>query len=121
MGTPFKAYSLPVDRTFGWSSGLEFGKGETMANSSAALLFKHRRLLFRVTRNELASRYAGSLLGIGWAVLAPLLIISIYAMVYLIIFRVQVPGLSPASYVVYVFRADTFLATSEAISLGYHQ
>lgn len=90
-----------------------------MAKSSAFLLFKHRSLLFRVTRNELASRYAGSLLGIGWALLAPLLLISIYAMVYLIIFRVQVPGLSPASYVVYIFSGlIPFLATSEAISLG---
>ena len=90
-----------------------------MANGSASLLIKHRGLLFRVTRNELASRYAGSLLGIGWAVLAPLLLIFIYAVVYLVIFRVKVPGLSAASYVVYIFSGlIPFLATSEAISLG---
>jgi len=90
-----------------------------MLNNSAYLLFKHRRLLLRVTRNELAAHYAGSLLGIGWAALAPLLLIGIYAAVYLIIFKVRVPGLSPASYVLYVFSGLVpFLATSEAIAVG---
>ena len=90
-----------------------------MSNSSAYLLFKHRALLWRVTRSELAGRYAGSLLGIGWSVVSPLLLIIIYAAVYLIIFQVRVPGLSPEGYVIYVFSGLVpFLATSEAIALG---
>ena len=87
--------------------------------NSAYLLIKHRKLLFNVTRNELSSRYAGSLLGIGWAVLAPLLIIFIYAVVYLVIFKVKVPSLSAPDYVLYIFSGLVpFLSLSESLGLG---
>jgi len=90
-----------------------------MSGHSARLLVSHRRLLWRVTRNELAARYAGSLLGMGWIVLYPLVILAIYAVVYLYIFRVRVDGLSSAQYVLYVFSGLVpFLMTAEALSLG---
>lgn len=64
-------------------------------------------------------RYAGSLLGLGWAFAAPLLILLVYAVVYLEIFRVKVPNLSSADYVVYVFSGLVpYLAAAEAISIG---
>jgi lipopolysaccharide transport system permease protein len=73
----------------------------------------------RVTRNELAARYAGSLLGLGWVILAPLLILSIYAVVYLQIFRVQAPGLTAGAYVLYIFSGLVpFLMTAEAVTAG---
>src|SRR5436309_15415615 len=58
---------------------------------SAGYLLTHYRLLLRVTRNELRARYAGSLLGFGWVFLAPLLVLAIYAAVYLVILRIQRP------------------------------
>lgn len=86
---------------------------------SARYLVSHRRLLMRVARNELAARYAGSLLGIGWVIIAPALILLIYATIYLEIFRVRVTGLSPAEYVVYILSGLVpFLSASEAISVG---
>ncbi len=90
-----------------------------MSKSSAYLLFKHRRILLQVARNELRARYAGSLLGIGWSVLAPLLLLVMYAVAYLFIFRVQVPGMSSDSYIVYIFSGLVpFVSSSEAISMG---
>jgi len=90
-----------------------------MENSSIRYLKTHGGLLLRVTRNELVARHAGSLLGIGWLFLAPLLVLSVYALIYLVIFRVQVPGLSPLQYVLYVFAGLVpFLATAEALSVG---
>lgn len=86
---------------------------------SGQYLISHRQLLWRVTRSEMTARYAGSIFGIGWAVLTPLLILVIYSVVYLVIFRVRVPGLSSVDYVLFIFSGLVpFLMTSEALSTG---
>jgi lipopolysaccharide transport system permease protein len=87
--------------------------------NSARYLVTHFGLLWRVTRNEVATRYAGSLLGFAWFLLAPLLMLGVYGAVYLFIFRVSATGLSRGAYVLYIFAGLVpFLATSEALSLG---
>jgi lipopolysaccharide transport system permease protein len=86
---------------------------------SGRYLLSHRHILLRVTRNELVARYAGSVLGVGWALLTPLVMMAIYAVVYLVIFRVQVPGLTPGQYVLFIFAGLVpFLMTSEALGSG---
>ncbi len=86
---------------------------------SVAYLRTHWRLLLRVARTDLAARHAGSHLGLGWVFLAPLLVLVIYAVVYLEIFRVRVEGLTSAQYVVYIFCGLVpFLAAAESISSG---
>lgn len=72
-----------------------------------------------MTRNEIAARYAGSLLGSAWVLLWPLLLLSVYAVVYLFVFNVSVTGLSQGQYVLYIFAGLVpYLSTAEAISLG---
>lgn len=84
---------------------------------SGRLLSEHFRLLLRVSTNELRSRYAGAVFGMGWVFLTPLLMLSIYAVVYLLIFRVRVPGLSASQYVLYIFSGLVpYLMTSEAVA-----
>ena len=86
---------------------------------SARHLYTHRGILYRVTRNEISSRYAGSLLGAAWVFLAPLLLLSVYSLVYLEIFRLRLPGLSQGEYVVFIFAGLVpYLATAEAIAGG---
>ena len=86
---------------------------------SATYLFTHRRLLYSVTKNELAARYAGSVLGIGWLILTPVLFLAIYAVVYLLIYRLRVPGLSTEQYVLYIIAGLVpFLVTAESLSTG---
>jgi lipopolysaccharide transport system permease protein len=86
---------------------------------SARYFKSHGRLLFRVTRNDLAARHAGSHLGIGWIFLGPLLVLAIYSLIYLEIFKVKVTGLSSAEYVIYIFCGLVpYLATAEAMSFG---
>jgi len=76
-------------------------------------------LLARVTRSDLAARYAGSLLGIGWTVLTPVMFLSIYAVLYLFVFRVSVPSLSRQQYVVYIMSGLVpYLVTAEAVGSG---
>jgi lipopolysaccharide transport system permease protein len=60
-----------------------------------ATAWRHRTLLFRLTRRELEVRYRGSLLGLAWAALLPLLMIGIYAFVFGSVFRARWP--QPAS------------------------
>lgn len=86
---------------------------------SARYLHTHGRLLFRVTRNDLHARHAGSHLGIGWIFVGPLLVLGIYSLIYLEIFKVRVTGLSSAEYVIYIFCGLVpYLATAEAMATG---
>src|SRR5262245_54875470 len=94
-------------------------RGYPARRHSAKGLVTHRWLLWPVRRNGLKSRYAGSVVGQGWAVLTPILLLGISGVVYLVIFRVQVPGLSPVQYVLMIFAGLVpFLMTSEALTLG---
>ena len=91
----------------------------TFTVGSARFLISHRKLLWRVTLNELHARYAGSLLGIGWIVLSPLIILCIYWVVYLMIFRVRVTGMTSMTYVLYIFSGLVpYLMTAEALATG---
>ncbi len=46
----------------------------------------HRELIARLARREFEQRYRGSLLGIGWSVLLPLLMLGVYYLVFVVIF-----------------------------------
>jgi lipopolysaccharide transport system permease protein len=94
---------------------------ERLRWGSARHIKTHWRLLLRLTRNDLEVRYAGSLLGLGWIVLGPLLILGIYAVVYLEIFRVRtsILSLTGPAYVLYIFCGLVpYLATADAMSRG---
>jgi lipopolysaccharide transport system permease protein len=86
---------------------------------SAFYLLSHGGLLCRITATELASRYAGTVLGFAWALLAPLLILTLYTVTYTMILRVQVQELSPLQYTLFIFAGLVpFLSTAEALTLG---
>ena len=87
--------------------------------NSAWYLLTHTRLLGRVTWSDIGRRYAGSVLGVSWVVIAPALSIGLYAVVYRLIFRVHVPGLNGWDYVLYIFAGLVpYLMTAEALSVG---
>jgi lipopolysaccharide transport system permease protein len=74
-----------------------------MANVATALDNRWRWLLWSFTRREIASRYAGSVSGIGWTFAQPLIQLALFAFVFGHIFRVAVPvGYEPASYLAFV-------------------
>jgi lipopolysaccharide transport system permease protein len=82
-------------------------------------LRSHLRLVLRIAQNELVARFAGSVFGAGWAILTPLVLLTIYAVVYLLIFKVRVPSLSGPEYVLLIFVGLVpFLMTSEALVGG---
>ena len=82
-------------------------------------ILKRRKILWRVTRNEMSSLYAGSLIGIGWIILAPLLFLALYCVVYLFVYRIRPATLEPILYVLYIFAGIIpFLSVSRSLALG---
>lgn len=83
----------------------------------AAPLWRQRNLLLRSTFIQLRSQYAGSVLGLAWIFLGPLLLLSLYTVIYSVIFGVRVPNFTQAEYVLNVFSGLVpFLAFSQALS-----
>lgn len=66
-------------------------------------LVRHWRLLWSTTRIELHKRYAGSLFGFAWVILNPILFLSVYLFLYLVIFRMRLPEMSELGFAVFVF------------------
>jgi len=54
-----------------------------------ALLSHHRRLVVQLTKREIAARYRGSMLGILWALLNPMLLLAVYTFVFGGVFKLR--------------------------------
>ncbi len=82
-------------------------------------VYRSRDILSRTTWVELRSVYAGSVLGIIWVFMGPLLMLSVYAITYAVIFRVRIETMTTAEYVLYVFCGIVpFLAFAQSLSAG---
>lgn len=58
-------------------------------------------LLLQFVRREVENRYAGSVIGVGWALLQPLLLLLTYAFVFSVVFKVRTPQ-SDIPYLLFV-------------------
>ncbi|TWA82805.1 lipopolysaccharide transport system permease protein [Azospirillum brasilense] len=52
----------------------------------------HRALLRRLVRREIESRYRGSLLGVVWALLTPILMLAVFTFVFSVVFQARWGG-----------------------------
>lgn len=87
--------------------------------SPFTVLWKHRDLLSRSVSSEIRKRNAGTLFGRLWLVFTPVLLLGIYSIVYLYVFRLQPSGMSASTYVLRIFAGLVpFLAFSEALGTG---
>lgn len=87
--------------------------------SAIRLIWSRRGILLRTSFLEIRSRYAGSLLGLSWVFLGPILLMAIYAAVYLVIFRVRPADLEPFQYVLFIMSGlVSFLGFNEALQAG---
>lgn len=95
------------------------GAGLAFLASPFLFLWRHRLLLRQTSRNDIRARYAGSVLGLAWLVLYPLLFLSVYALVYIYIFKVRFSLFNSNEYVALIFCGlIPFLGFSEALSAG---
>jgi lipopolysaccharide transport system permease protein len=67
------------------------------------LILRYRALLLRTTLVEIRSLYAGSALGMLWVALGPLVLLTLYSIVYVLIFQVRPADFTTGEYVLYVF------------------
>lgn len=58
-----------------------------LARCHPLLLVRHRYLVLQLTRRDVQARYKGSVLGMGWALLYPLLILASYTFVFREVFK----------------------------------
>lgn len=87
-----------------------------MVVAAFSLPFTHRRPFLRTLRQELLQRYAGSVGGWLWYVIAPLLFLLFYASIYLLIFKIKPATITPEVYVLYIFSGlIAFLAFAEGL------
>ncbi len=52
-------------------------------------LWRNRQLIWQLTRRDIASRYRGSLIGIAWSFINPLLMLLIYTFVFSVVFKAR--------------------------------
>lgn len=82
-------------------------------------IYKYRRIVRSTAWVEIKKKYAGSVLGILWMVVYPLLFLAAYAMIYGLVFKVRYPGLTTPEYVAVIFSGlIVFLGFNESIVSG---
>lgn len=83
------------------------------------LLVRNRGLIFTTVLQALRARFIGNTFGAAWLVLYPILFLSMYSLVFIVVLGVRVPGLGTADYVLTIFCGlIPFLAFSEAFGIG---
>lgn len=83
-------------------------------------LFGARSLLWTMTKREMASRYAGSAIGIFWAYLQPVLTVAAYFLVFDVVFSMRMGDGAPTARLgtYLVVGALPWLAFCESLSRG---
>ena len=82
---------------------------------SLKIIYSMRHRLADGVWHDINQRYVGSLFGVIWVILFPLLQLSIYAALYTIIFKVRPSGLTEYGYVILVFSGLVPLLTFNEI------
>lgn len=57
-----------------------------------ALPWHARLLIWQFARREVLGRYRGSVLGLGWSLMTPLLMLAVYTLVFVGVFKARWPG-----------------------------
>jgi lipopolysaccharide transport system permease protein len=55
----------------------------------AASLFNNRQLIYQMTKREVTGRYRGTLIGIVWSLMNPVLMLTIYTFVFSMVFKAR--------------------------------
>ncbi|MZP29512.1 ABC transporter permease [Heliobacterium undosum] len=69
-----------------------------------SLLFRHRELIWQMAKREINDRYAGSIFGAAWAVFHPLMLLSVYLVIFSYVFQIKFGGTReiPLDYTAYI-------------------
>ena len=76
---------------------------------SYSALTQNPTILLRLTEREIASRYRGSILGWGWTILNPLMMLAVYTFVFSTVFKARWPDLQEAGAIGFAINLFTGL------------
>lgn len=83
------------------------------------LIYRYREMLLQTVRADVRSRYAGSVLGLAWLVVYPLLFLGAYSLVYVYVFKARIGAYTSSEYVLHIFCGLVpFLAFAESLGAG---
>ncbi len=83
------------------------------------LIWEYRKIIQSITINDIKAKYAGSFLGIVWALVYPILFLSVYFVVYVVIFKIRLNTMNTFDYVILIFCGLVpWFGFAEAIGLG---
>lgn len=73
--------------------------------TDALLPVRHTYLIWQMAKREILGRYKGSVLGLGWSLLYPLLLLATYTFVFRLIFKARWPGVDdhPGNFALNIF------------------
>jgi lipopolysaccharide transport system permease protein len=84
-------------------------------------LVKNKRLLLEMTKRDISDRYAGQILGSFWAVIHPVMMISVYVFMFGVVFRTKVDSsiTVPGDHTLYMLSGlVAWLVTADVLGRG---
>ena len=82
-------------------------------------IIEYRKILIATTIQEIRKKYAGSLLGMFWIVLYPMLFLGVYSSVYAFVLKVVYEGLSTSEYICVIFSGLlVYIGFNESVMAG---
>lgn len=82
-----------------------------------SIIYKNRNVLMSTSLVDIKARFAGSLLGVFWLLLYPILLLAAYSVVYIFIFKARFGQMNSATYVLLIFAGlIPFLGFTESIA-----
>lgn len=86
-----------------------------------SIIWNHRKILWSIVINDMKAKYAGSMLGMIWSVLYPILFLSVYFIVYVLIFKIRLSTMNTFEYVMLIFCGlIPWFGFAESVGLGVH-
>jgi lipopolysaccharide transport system permease protein len=83
------------------------------------LLRKYRNIIIATTLSDIKARYKGTTFGMAWALIYPLMFLGLYAIIYLMVFRIRLPNYTTFEYILMVFSGlIPFLGFAESLGAG---
>lgn len=95
------------------------GAGSSLPLRVARAGWSHRWLAWSFVTRELSNRYAGSVAGLAWAFVHPLVQLALYSVLFVAVFKVRLPETTEHPFVVFMALGMwPWLAFSEGLSRG---
>ena len=71
-------------------------------------ILEYRGLIWNFIKRDISSKYVGSLLGLYWSVINPIITLVVYIVVFGVFLNVRLPGTQPVSGILHCISLPDF-------------